>query len=159
MWAAILPLSLLAPLTTPPCVLGGGTLRTCVLRPPGIYGPEEQRHLPRVAVGRPSPRSHVSLGAASRAWGPQFWEMPRPHRPTRNRAVSVCQPGPGTHGHKEAEGVCDHQHKGLPAENLSPEQARCQEYRYKGLWAPCSDISQLVRGQCHGHRFGVARAA
>ncbi|XP_053412872.1 putative short-chain dehydrogenase/reductase family 42E member 2 isoform X2 [Nycticebus coucang] len=28
---------------------GGGTLRTCVLRPPGIYGPEEQRHLPRVA--------------------------------------------------------------------------------------------------------------
>uniref|UniRef100_A0A2K6GVJ9 Short chain dehydrogenase/reductase family 42E, member 2 n=1 Tax=Propithecus coquereli TaxID=379532 RepID=A0A2K6GVJ9_PROCO len=27
---------------------GGGTLRTCVLRPPGIYGPEEQRHLPRV---------------------------------------------------------------------------------------------------------------
>ncbi|MEJ1273892.1 von Willebrand factor A domain containing 3A [Cricetulus griseus] len=29
-------------------LLGGGTLRTCVLRPPGIYGPEEQRHLPRV---------------------------------------------------------------------------------------------------------------
>ncbi|XP_005405125.1 PREDICTED: putative short-chain dehydrogenase/reductase family 42E member 2 [Chinchilla lanigera] len=28
---------------------GGGTLRTCVLRPPGIYGPEEQKHLPRVA--------------------------------------------------------------------------------------------------------------
>ncbi|XP_069425896.1 putative short-chain dehydrogenase/reductase family 42E member 2 [Ovis canadensis] len=28
---------------------GGGSLRTCVLRPPGIYGPEEQRHLPRVA--------------------------------------------------------------------------------------------------------------
>ncbi|XP_012379884.2 putative short-chain dehydrogenase/reductase family 42E member 2 [Dasypus novemcinctus] len=28
---------------------GGGTLRTCVLRPPGIYGPDEQRHLPRVA--------------------------------------------------------------------------------------------------------------
>nr|XP_008256085.1 putative short-chain dehydrogenase/reductase family 42E member 2 [Oryctolagus cuniculus] len=28
---------------------GGGTLRTCVLRPPGIYGPEEQRYLPRVA--------------------------------------------------------------------------------------------------------------
>ncbi|XP_006872003.1 PREDICTED: putative short-chain dehydrogenase/reductase family 42E member 2-like [Chrysochloris asiatica] len=27
---------------------GGGILRTCVLRPPGIYGPEEQRHLPRV---------------------------------------------------------------------------------------------------------------
>lgn len=36
------------------CVLGGGTLRTCVLRPPGIYGPEEQRHLPRVAVRPPS---------------------------------------------------------------------------------------------------------
>lgn len=36
------------------CVLGGGTLRTCVLRPPGIYGPEEQRHLPRVAVCPPS---------------------------------------------------------------------------------------------------------
>nr|XP_012807049.2 putative short-chain dehydrogenase/reductase family 42E member 2 [Jaculus jaculus] len=30
-------------------LLGGGILRTCVLRPPGIYGPEEQRHLPRVA--------------------------------------------------------------------------------------------------------------
>ncbi|XP_067859172.1 putative short-chain dehydrogenase/reductase family 42E member 2 [Heptranchias perlo] len=29
---------------------GGNTLRTCVLRPPGIYGPQEQRHLPRVAV-------------------------------------------------------------------------------------------------------------
>nr|XP_006004682.1 PREDICTED: putative short-chain dehydrogenase/reductase family 42E member 2 [Latimeria chalumnae] len=29
---------------------GGNKLRTCVLRPPGIYGPEEQRHLPRVAV-------------------------------------------------------------------------------------------------------------
>ncbi|NWR63467.1 D42E1 reductase, partial [Bucorvus abyssinicus] len=28
---------------------GGGTLHTCVLRPPGIYGPEEQRHLPRLA--------------------------------------------------------------------------------------------------------------
>ncbi|KAH0631929.1 hypothetical protein JD844_019833 [Phrynosoma platyrhinos] len=27
---------------------GGGKLRTCVLRPPGIYGPEERRHLPRV---------------------------------------------------------------------------------------------------------------
>nr|XP_015215883.1 PREDICTED: putative short-chain dehydrogenase/reductase family 42E member 2 isoform X2 [Lepisosteus oculatus] len=29
---------------------GGGLLRTCVLRPPGIYGPEERRHLQRVAV-------------------------------------------------------------------------------------------------------------
>ncbi|NXJ13829.1 D42E1 reductase, partial [Odontophorus gujanensis] len=29
---------------------GGAKLHTCVLRPPGIYGPEEQRHLPRVAV-------------------------------------------------------------------------------------------------------------
>ncbi|NWX74109.1 D42E1 reductase, partial [Alca torda] len=28
---------------------GGGILYTCVLRPPGIYGPEEQRHLPRLA--------------------------------------------------------------------------------------------------------------
>uniref|UniRef100_A0A663N9A5 Short chain dehydrogenase/reductase family 42E, member 2 n=1 Tax=Athene cunicularia TaxID=194338 RepID=A0A663N9A5_ATHCN len=28
---------------------GGGMLYTCVLRPPGIYGPEEQRHLPRLA--------------------------------------------------------------------------------------------------------------
>ncbi|EGW15245.1 Putative short chain dehydrogenase/reductase family 42E member 2 [Cricetulus griseus] len=33
-------------------LLGGGTLRTCVLRPPGIYGPEEQRHLPRVVSGQ-----------------------------------------------------------------------------------------------------------
>lgn len=41
-------------LTTLSSVLGGGTLRTCVLRPPGIYGPDEQRHLPRVAVGPPS---------------------------------------------------------------------------------------------------------
>ncbi|TFK02117.1 pleckstrin homology-like domain family A member 3 [Platysternon megacephalum] len=31
-------------------VAGGDKLRTCVLRPPGIYGPGEQRHLPRVAV-------------------------------------------------------------------------------------------------------------
>ncbi|NXW00730.1 D42E1 reductase, partial [Fregetta grallaria] len=30
-------------------LLGGGILYTCVLRPPGIYGPEEQRHLPRLA--------------------------------------------------------------------------------------------------------------
>ncbi|NWQ88393.1 D42E1 reductase, partial [Burhinus bistriatus] len=28
---------------------GGGILYTCALRPPGIYGPEEQRHLPRLA--------------------------------------------------------------------------------------------------------------
>ncbi|XP_051638759.1 putative short-chain dehydrogenase/reductase family 42E member 2 [Manacus candei] len=28
---------------------GGGILHTCVIRPPGIYGPEEQRHLPRLA--------------------------------------------------------------------------------------------------------------
>ncbi|NXA38572.1 D42E1 reductase, partial [Eudromia elegans] len=28
---------------------GGGVFYTCVLRPPGIYGPEEQRHLPRLA--------------------------------------------------------------------------------------------------------------
>ncbi|NXG02217.1 D42E1 reductase, partial [Sakesphorus luctuosus] len=28
---------------------GGGTLHTCVIRPPGIYGPDEQRHLPRLA--------------------------------------------------------------------------------------------------------------
>ncbi|OCT64235.1 putative short-chain dehydrogenase/reductase family 42E member 2 [Xenopus laevis] len=27
---------------------GGGKLHTCVLRPPGIYGPDEQRHLPRL---------------------------------------------------------------------------------------------------------------
>ncbi|XP_030434199.1 putative short-chain dehydrogenase/reductase family 42E member 2 [Gopherus evgoodei] len=31
-------------------VAGGDKLRTCVLRPPGIYGPGEQRHLPRIAV-------------------------------------------------------------------------------------------------------------
>ncbi|KAM4697747.1 putative short-chain dehydrogenase/reductase family 42E member 2 [Rhinophrynus dorsalis] len=29
---------------------GGGKLHTCVLRPPGIYGPDERRHLPRLAV-------------------------------------------------------------------------------------------------------------
>nr|XP_032825772.1 short-chain dehydrogenase/reductase family 42E member 1-like [Petromyzon marinus] len=29
---------------------GGGLLRTCVLRPPGIYGPGEPRHIPRVAT-------------------------------------------------------------------------------------------------------------
>ncbi|XP_053133140.1 putative short-chain dehydrogenase/reductase family 42E member 2 [Hemicordylus capensis] len=29
---------------------GGGRLYTCALRPPGIYGPEEQRHLPRLAL-------------------------------------------------------------------------------------------------------------
>ncbi|XP_028843749.1 putative short-chain dehydrogenase/reductase family 42E member 2 isoform X2 [Denticeps clupeoides] len=29
---------------------GGGSLRTCVLRPSGIYGPEERRHLHRVMV-------------------------------------------------------------------------------------------------------------
>ncbi|XP_063285556.1 putative short-chain dehydrogenase/reductase family 42E member 2 [Pelobates fuscus] len=28
----------------------GNTLHTCVLRPPGIYGPDERRHLPRLAV-------------------------------------------------------------------------------------------------------------
>uniref|UniRef100_A0A674JHV0 Short chain dehydrogenase/reductase family 42E, member 2 n=1 Tax=Terrapene triunguis TaxID=2587831 RepID=A0A674JHV0_9SAUR len=27
---------------------GGNKLHTCVLRPPGIYGPKEQKHLPRV---------------------------------------------------------------------------------------------------------------
>ncbi|XP_077172192.1 putative short-chain dehydrogenase/reductase family 42E member 2 [Paroedura picta] len=29
---------------------GGGKLYTCALRPPGIYGPEEQRHMPRMAL-------------------------------------------------------------------------------------------------------------
>lgn len=29
---------------------GGGTLYTCALRPPGIYGPDEQRHLPRLKL-------------------------------------------------------------------------------------------------------------
>ncbi|XP_042293172.1 putative short-chain dehydrogenase/reductase family 42E member 2 isoform X2 [Sceloporus undulatus] len=29
---------------------GGGKLYTCALRSPGIYGPEEQRHLPRLAL-------------------------------------------------------------------------------------------------------------
>uniref|UniRef100_A0A3B4ZTI9 Putative short-chain dehydrogenase/reductase family 42E member 2 n=1 Tax=Stegastes partitus TaxID=144197 RepID=A0A3B4ZTI9_9TELE len=32
------------------CSLKGGLLRTCVLRPCGIYGPEERRHLHRVMV-------------------------------------------------------------------------------------------------------------
>lgn len=27
---------------------GTGTLWTCAVRPPGIYGPGEQRHLPRI---------------------------------------------------------------------------------------------------------------
>lgn len=31
-------------------VIGGGLLQTCVLRPSGIYGPEERRHLHRVMV-------------------------------------------------------------------------------------------------------------
>ncbi|KAL0993160.1 hypothetical protein UPYG_G00104020 [Umbra pygmaea] len=31
-------------------IKGGGLLRTCVLRPSGIYGPEERRHLHRVMV-------------------------------------------------------------------------------------------------------------
>lgn len=56
----------------PPCVLGGGTLRTCVLRPPGIYGPEEQRHLPRVAVCQPSPgpEAQDEPGCCVRGSGP-----------------------------------------------------------------------------------------
>ncbi|KAL8175486.1 UNVERIFIED_CONTAM: hypothetical protein K2H54_026352, partial [Gekko kuhli] len=29
---------------------GGGKLYTCALRPPGIYGPEEQRHMPQLAL-------------------------------------------------------------------------------------------------------------
>lgn len=31
-------------------MIGGGLLQTCVLRPSGIYGPEERRHLHRVMV-------------------------------------------------------------------------------------------------------------
>ncbi|OWK11235.1 hypothetical protein Celaphus_00006998, partial [Cervus elaphus hippelaphus] len=66
---------------------GGGSLRTCVLRPPGIYGPEEQRHLPRVAVRCSSLRlkareepvnevhgHNVSLGSVPQVGHPQFWE-------------------------------------------------------------------------------------
>ncbi|KAJ8318879.1 hypothetical protein KUTeg_003970 [Tegillarca granosa] len=30
--------------------LNGGTLYTCVLRLAGVYGPEEQRHIPRIIV-------------------------------------------------------------------------------------------------------------
>ena len=32
-------------------VLGGKTLHTCAIRPAGIYGEGEQRHLPRIVVG------------------------------------------------------------------------------------------------------------
>eukprot|EP00075_Anas_platyrhynchos_P035993 XP_027325246.1 putative short-chain dehydrogenase/reductase family 42E member 2 [Anas platyrhynchos] len=39
---------------------GGDKLHTCVLRPPGIYGPEEQRHLPRVAVCKNSAEALTS---------------------------------------------------------------------------------------------------
>ncbi|XP_073399080.1 putative short-chain dehydrogenase/reductase family 42E member 2 isoform X2 [Dendrobates tinctorius] len=31
---------------------GGGKLLTCVLRPPGIYGPDEKTHLPRLVSGK-----------------------------------------------------------------------------------------------------------
>lgn len=102
MWTVILSLSLLvypssdAPLTR---VLGGGILRTCVLRPPGIYGPEEQRHLPRVAVCHPRTRSlHRSWGSTQCLGDAQCWEMPCPLRPTRNRVLGVCQSGLGRGG-------------------------------------------------------------
>lgn len=90
MWTASCP-SLLAHLSSdcPSGVLGGGTLRTCVLRPPGIYGPEEQRHLPRVAVcgsrlgpeedgGAPSPQSLQQAWGSVPSVGPQLQEVPGP---------------------------------------------------------------------------------
>ncbi|XP_062871998.1 putative short-chain dehydrogenase/reductase family 42E member 2 isoform X2 [Trichomycterus rosablanca] len=41
---------------------GGGLLRTCVLRPSGIYGPEERRHLHRVMVNVESRLFNFSFG-------------------------------------------------------------------------------------------------
>ena len=31
-------------------IIGGGTLQSCCIRPPGIYGEEERRHFDRVLV-------------------------------------------------------------------------------------------------------------
>lgn len=114
MWTAFLSLSLLvhpSPLTVLSCALGGGILRTCVLRPPGIYGPEEQRHLPRVAVCHLSPGlrhrrrladvcvdwrppaccHRVSLGAVSLpSLGLSLLgAAPTPIRPSRNSTLRV----------------------------------------------------------------------
>ncbi|XP_010895712.1 putative short-chain dehydrogenase/reductase family 42E member 2 [Esox lucius] len=43
-------------------IQGGGLLRTCVLRPSGIYGPEERRHLHRVMVNVESRLFSFSFG-------------------------------------------------------------------------------------------------
>lgn len=101
------------PLTSPPCILGGGTLRTCVLRPPGIYGPEEQRHLPRVAVCQPGPgpEAQDEPGCCGNGSGPfqpavSLWSnivslglssgrCPYPSGLTRNKGLSVHLPGLG----------------------------------------------------------------
>lgn len=101
------------PLTSPPCILGGGTLRTCVLRPPGIYGPEEQRHLPRVAVCQPGsgPEAQDEPGCCGNGSGPlqptvSLWSniaslglssgrCPYPSGPTRNKGLHVHLPGLG----------------------------------------------------------------
>ena len=102
------------PLTALPCVIGGGCLRTCVLRPPGIYGPEEQRHLPRVAVRcsslRPEARGEPGWNCVNDdPWSPcQSWVSPQrgtlgsgrtpaPTRPTRNRVLGGTPARPDTH--------------------------------------------------------------
>lgn len=128
----------------PPCVLGGGTLRTCVLRPPGIYGPEEQRHLPRVAV-RPRPRAGAGTGASgvgprvpASLRGAVFPAAALSSRRRQSPSGPPCVPGPRPwwgdveHGPPEAEGrLLPPPGHGLPevwvahpCRKPSPEKAR-----------------------------------
>ncbi|XP_054851402.1 putative short-chain dehydrogenase/reductase family 42E member 2 [Eublepharis macularius] len=43
---------------------GGGKLYTCALRAPGIYGPEEQRHMPRMALNIERGMFNFKIGSA-----------------------------------------------------------------------------------------------
>lgn len=147
-----------------------------MLRPPGIYGPEEQRHLPRVAVCHPWTWSlHWSWGSIPRLGDAQCWEMPLPpqsHQEQSSQCVPV-RPGQrwgdeapkmqkGAHGHHSNVGplrsgwlISCHQHKGLHAEKFSPEQARFRGYSTEALGSALRPLPALSGRQMPRHRLSV----
>lgn len=147
-----------------------------MLRPPGIYGPEEQRHLPRVAV-RHGPRPGAGAGAGrAGAWPPAPSHrvapggcVPRPALSSRGRPPCVppaprrqrgasCQ-RPLRHGLPEVWVAHPGPSTGSSCRKPSPEKARHRKYacpRRRGL---SSDSSQPGPGDTgHSRRRSVPRA-
>lgn len=83
------------------CPEGGGLLRTCALRPSGIYGPDERRHLYRVMVRRPRQQRGERGDTAPAESAQQNEFYPRClhywwcRRPVTSLVVPACRPHRG----------------------------------------------------------------